>query len=389
MTIQQASRCKRGLRRQLGVEHEVGDTSWHACRRTWQPDDVQRPRITSQRAFTLVELLIVVLILGLLTALALPRFLGQREQANDSKAKQALEVAVRASKAAYLKDEVFPSDLTADLSAGEPAIQFVDGVDYTEGAVSVYRHSGSRITLRTRSKSGKALRVDIDEQRSDGDSVNRTIFAAGLSPIANLVSNPSAEADDNGWISWLGRPGTISRVPASTSGTGWAPTGQWAMRYQVTNVAGPTTYGMVNPSPVATPASLRQWAIPVVAGQQYSVSAEAFVISGANGGVTVQVRFLSASGGIIADLPTVYRAGLGAKSITGMVTAPAGAQYATLGLVTSLGAAGQSADVLWDAVQITPASSVQPYLDGDMAGAEWQGERHRSPSGGLPNGRSW
>lgn len=40
-----------------------------------------RPRFYSQRAFTLVELLLVLVILGILAALVLPKFTGRTEQA--------------------------------------------------------------------------------------------------------------------------------------------------------------------------------------------------------------------------------------------------------------------------------------------------------------------
>jgi len=81
----------------------------------------------NDRGFTLIELMIVVLIVAILVAIAIPTFLGQRKEAEDSAAKSNLRNALTTEKAFYAGGgETFTDDLDL-LSPIEPSLFNVTG----------------------------------------------------------------------------------------------------------------------------------------------------------------------------------------------------------------------------------------------------------------------
>ena len=87
-------------------------------------------RSRPESGFTLVELMIVVLIIGVLLAIAIPTFLGARTRGQDAVAKSSLRIAQTAAASLLASgggDEFGDATPAQILSEEEPSLEFLDG----------------------------------------------------------------------------------------------------------------------------------------------------------------------------------------------------------------------------------------------------------------------
>src|SRR5438874_8887305 len=82
-----------------------------------------RARRQSEEGFTLIELMVVVLIIAILLAIAIPTFLGARGKAQDRAAQSNLRNALTAEKTFYTDNQVYTSS-TAAIASIEPNLTF-------------------------------------------------------------------------------------------------------------------------------------------------------------------------------------------------------------------------------------------------------------------------
>lgn len=128
--------------------------------------------IGEDAGFTLIELMVVLLILAILLAIAIPTFLGVTGGANDRAAQSNLNTALTNAKSMASQNNQLYIDTSAGqtaagqlatLSSNEPAIKFVSGNTNVQGQVSVYFDAnGQGVVLSSPSKNGPKCWYAVD-----------------------------------------------------------------------------------------------------------------------------------------------------------------------------------------------------------------------------------